>query len=360
MPTIYCDEAGNSGANLLDRDQPFFVLASNDFSRDEAVALLEHVKSPQGAEPKFTALKKSGAGVAKLIRFLSDPRLNENRVVADVFDKRFMIVTKMVDLIAETLVHRIGGDLYERGANIAMSNMLHYCMPVFCREENTDRFLQSFVELVRQREEAQISAFYDAGKAMVEASTNEKFKEDLMYFTEPRLFSLWFSEEITPQALDPAIPALFGHIATWGARKDERFEVVHDSSKPILASQATFTNMMALSHEESVLVGYDRRKFRFPLRATSLSQADSREHPQLQVADLCAGLINHFNKCNLVGELDDLAIATRELRRLDWVFDAVIPTTDVTPEALGTEEVGGINPVDGVIDYLLQRTTRTE
>ncbi|ARL15319.1 hypothetical protein BOC46_07060 [Burkholderia pseudomallei] len=59
-------------------------------------------------------------------------------------------------------------------------------------------------------------------------------------------------------------------------------------------------------------------------------------------------------------ELDDLAIATRELRRLDWVFDAVIPTTDVTPEALGTEEVGGINPVDGVIDYLSQRTTRTE
>lgn len=355
MPTIYCDEAGNSGANLLDRDQPFFVLASNDFSRDEATALLEHVRSPQGAEPKFTALKKSGAGIAKLIRFLSDPRLDENRVVADVFDKRFMVVTKMVDLIAETLIHRMGGDLYERGANIAMSNMLHFSMPVFCGEENTDRFLQSFVELIRRREEAQISAFYDAGKAMLRASTNEKFKRDLMYFTEPRLFSLWFGEEIDSQSLDPAIPALFGHIATWGARKDERFDVVHDSSKPILASQAKFTNMMALSQEESVLVGYDRRKFRFPLRATSLSQADSRYHPQLQVADLCAGLINHFNRCKLTGELDELAIATRELRRLSWIFDGVIPTTDMTPEALGTEEAGGINPVNRIIDYLSQR-----
>lgn len=355
MPTIYCDEAGNSGANLLDKEQPFFVLASNDFSRDEAAALLEHVRSPQGGEPKFTALKKSGAGVAKLIRLISDPRLNENRVVADVFDKRFMVVTKMVDLIAETLIHQIGGDLYERGANIAMSNMFHFGMPVFCGQANTDRFLQSFVDLIRRKEEEQISAFYDAGKAMVIASTSERFKRDLLYFTEPRLFSLWFNDAMDSKALDPAIPALFGHIATWGARRDERFDVVHDSSKPILASQATFTDMMALSHEESAFVGYDRRKFRFPLRSTSLSQADSRAYPQLQIADLCAGVINHFNKCNMTGNLDELAIATRDLRRLDWVFDGVIPSMDVTPEALGTEQAGGINPVESIIEYLSQR-----
>jgi hypothetical protein len=77
MTTIYCDEAGNSGANLLDPEQPCFVLASNDFSREEAESLLDHVRSAQGAEPKFTSLKKSGAGIAKLIRFLADPRLGK-------------------------------------------------------------------------------------------------------------------------------------------------------------------------------------------------------------------------------------------------------------------------------------------
>jgi hypothetical protein len=56
VTTIYCDEAGNTGANLLDPDQPFFLLASNDFSSSEADALLEHVRSGQGGEPKFSVL----------------------------------------------------------------------------------------------------------------------------------------------------------------------------------------------------------------------------------------------------------------------------------------------------------------
>ena len=340
---------------MLDKDQPVFVLASNDYSGDEATDLLEHVRSAQGAEPKFTALKKSSAGVAKLIRLLSDHRLNKDRVVVNVFHKKFMVVTKLVDLIAETLIHDIGGDLYEGGANIAMSNMLFCCTPVFCGEENTDLFLSSFVELVRKREAEHVAAFYAAGRVLVESSNNEDFKKDLFYFTEPRLFNKWFGQHINGLALDPAVPALFGHIATWGARKQSRFDIVHDSSKPILASQQTFESMMALSGEESENIGYDRRKFEFPLRASSLTQADSTAHPQLQIADLCAGVINHLCKCQLTNELDELANAALELGAVDWVVDGVMPSTDVTPEALGTTEVGGINPVDGVASYLVKR-----
>jgi hypothetical protein len=102
--------------------------------------LLEHVRSAQGAEPKFTSLKKSNAGVGRLIRFLADPRLSRERVMVDVFHKKFMVTTKMVDLIAETVLHEMGGDLYEQGANLAMSNMLHHCMPGFCGQVNRPGF----------------------------------------------------------------------------------------------------------------------------------------------------------------------------------------------------------------------------
>ncbi len=37
MAIVYCDEAGNTGANLLDMEQPFFILASNDFSVGETL-----------------------------------------------------------------------------------------------------------------------------------------------------------------------------------------------------------------------------------------------------------------------------------------------------------------------------------
>ena len=140
MSIIYYDESGNSGEKLTDKDQPFFVLASNDFSKAEAIALLDHVSLNQSFEPKFSNLKKTASGVKKLTQLFADPRLNKTRVVIDVFHKRFMVITKMVDLIAETVIHNIGGDLFQQGANIAMSNMLYYCMPTFCGEKTTDNF----------------------------------------------------------------------------------------------------------------------------------------------------------------------------------------------------------------------------
>ena len=86
-----------------------------------------------------------------------------------------------------------------------------------------------------------------------------------------------------------------------------------DRSKPVLASQQQFEEMMALGNEPSMLLGYDRRKFKFPLQAISLEQGDSLDHPQLQIADICPGGIAHFIKGREAGQLDDLWIN-------DWLF----------------------------------------
>ena len=351
MTSIYCDEAGNTGANLLDPEQPFFVLASNDFSVAEATALLNHVRSAQGGEPKFSTLRRRPEGIARLIRFLSDPRLNQDRVCIDVYHKRYMVVTKLVDLIAETLIHKIGGDLYERGGNIAMSNLLYYCMPTFCGQARTDAFLQAFVDLIRHGSAHTKDAFYRAGRQLVDASVNKDFKKDLMYFTEPALYDSWY-HDFDWSALDPAIPALFHHIVVWGERKPSRFHVLHDHSKPILASAETFALMMAEPGEESRTIGTDRRTITFPLRATSLSQGDSIAFPQLQVADLCAGALNHFYKCHITDQSDDLSSAVEALGCLDWGSDFILPQPHVAPEALGTDGLGGTNSVEEIVRHL--------
>ncbi|SFQ73542.1 hypothetical protein SAMN05216567_13217 [Variovorax sp. OK605] len=328
------------------------MLASNDFSTHEALGLLEHVRSAQGAEPKFTTLRKSDAGIAKLARFMSDPLLTKDRVAVYVFHKPYMVVTKLVDIVVETLYHQQGGDLYADGQNQALSNMLYHCLPEFCGEENSDRFLHAFVDLVRGRGEKERLAFYAAARQLVETCSEEKFKDYLEPFAAPELFHRWFNDQIDKLALDPAIPALFAHIAEWGRRTSARFDVVHDDSKPIIASQSTFKAMMALVNQQSQEIGYDRRKFGFPLRAQSLTQADSRLHPQLQVADLCAGLINHLVKCREAAAFDSLADRILEFDVPRWVFDGIMPSLSITPQELGTAERGGINPVEGMLDHL--------
>jgi hypothetical protein len=353
--TIYCDEAGNSGANLLDPEQPLFVLASNDYSAAEAAHLLEHVRSAQGAEPKFSRLKRTGDGVNRLIRFLSDPMLRADRVVTDVYHKRYMVVAKMVDLIEETLVHEVGGDLYERGGNIAMANLLFYCMPVFCGEQLTDRFLEAFVCLIRERTSDKATAFYAVGRELRASSRNEKFKDQLDLITEERLHSAWFTDEIDSRSLDPAIPALFQHLVTWGTRKRSAFDVIHDRSKPVLASQSDFEEMMAAAGDQIRTIGTDRRTIEFPLRAQTLTQADSKDHAQLQVADLCAGITNHMYKCMLDGPFDALGEAARALGCVEWAVNGLFPEPKVTPEALGTADTTGSNSVNEMSRYLFEK-----
>lgn len=353
MLAIYCDEAGNSGENLLDPAQPYFVLASNDFSDVEASTLLELVRSKQAAEAKFRTLKKTPTGLKKLKALMTNPGMTGDRIVVTAFDKRFMIITKMVDLIAETIFHEIGEDLYKRGANIAMSNMLYVCMPTFCGEATTQRYLNSFVELMRFRTPASADAFYKAGDEMLAASSNEDFRKDLYIFTERRLFQTWF-EGIGNLALDPAIPALFEHIASWGARKPSRFKVFCDSSKPILATKAQFDAMLAQGDEMASVIGYDRRKFKFPLQAISLEQSDSALHPQIQIADICAGAFAHVLRCSQADTYDDFATTLRD-HSLHWMTNALLPSTKISPAELGTDAEDGVNPVEEVVKLLRKR-----
>lgn len=351
MSAIFCDEAGNTGANLLDPEQPFFILASNDFTVEEASGLLEHVRSAQSGEAKFSTLRKSQAGIARVINFLADPRVNRHRVQFDVYHKRYMIVTKMVDLIAETLFHRRGDDLYADGGNLAMSNLLYYQMPVLGGESNTQDFLQAFVDLVRHGVERK-DAYFEAGRRLFETVSVKSFRKLLEPFTDPQLFDFWY-QDFNWSHLDPALPSLFHHIAAWGERKPNRFDVVHDHSKPILASQETFKQMMAGDGEESTVIGPDRRTILFPLRAKSLSQADSTHYPQLQVADICAGALNHFYKCHLAHQEDELSAAVEQLGCLGWGEVFLLPQPQFTPEALGIAGLPkGSNSVAEMVKYL--------
>ena len=56
---VFFDEAGNSGDNLLDADQPLFTLLSHDFGEKEAELLLAPIrKSSNAKELHFKNLKK--------------------------------------------------------------------------------------------------------------------------------------------------------------------------------------------------------------------------------------------------------------------------------------------------------------
>ncbi len=108
---IAFDESGNTGADLLNTDQSVFVLASVCYTEEEAHQLLDLVFTPQTREAKFKRLKKSRAGERRVISFLQSEFVTAERVKINVFHKRYMVVTKIVDILIETIAHRDGIDL---------------------------------------------------------------------------------------------------------------------------------------------------------------------------------------------------------------------------------------------------------
>ncbi len=352
-PTIYCDEAGNTGAHLLDPEQPVFALASVDFSREEAQHLLAHIYTHQTKEAKFSSLRKNAAGIRRLEKFFQDPLLQPNRIKTSFFVKRFMVVTKIMDLLLEELAHRTDFNFYERGQNIALSNLTFFCTPVFCSKQGFETFLDRFVRMVRSPERSNIKAFYDSVRALIAESKNAEFRKvplELIAFTEGFIESVLEHNDYS--TLDPAVPAFFTQAATWGTVYRNGFDVIHDASKPIASHKGFFERVSSIKIPEEV-VGFDRRTFELPLKMRSLTFGTSEAYPELQVADLIASggaAIGGTFTGKATNPTLEALLKAADLARFS--VNMLWPSLAVSPTELGTDGGGALNPNERISQLL--------
>ncbi|MCK4819484.1 DUF3800 domain-containing protein [bacterium] len=344
------DESGNSGANLLDSEQPVFVLASVYLSSDETANLID----PNSDEMKFSKLRRSSIGRRKIIEILNSELLIDEKSLISGFHKPYMIITKMVDLLIEPMFYESGIDLYVRGANIALSNMLFFAMPAFIGRHAFEAMQAAFVEMIRSPSTATANQFYSI---LSEARSNLKDSEfaqemDMLIATKPvaeEFFGKWDGSD-----LDPAIPAFVEHASIWTSRLNTEFQIVHDASKPIQQQQLVLEAMMSTS-EGAVSIGYDRRKMVFPIKAKGIEFFDSSLYPQIQVADIVASSAAYVLRASLRHPTDSLAQNLQHTRVLSGSFRPVWPEAKVTPEELGTTNIDGIDANNYIGEYVSKK-----
>jgi hypothetical protein len=355
VPTIFLDESGNTGANLLDKQQPFFTMAGVNFSQPEAERLLALVGSKSTKEVHFSVLKRRSSGQDAVVRMLKHSLIGRSNVKVCVIQKPFMITTKVVDVLIEDMAFETGFDLYENGANIALSNMLHYCLPAFCGEANVEVTQQRFIDMVRVRDAGSISSFYESVEVLKANCSSESFLSDLDLILATRHFIDGALENVDRTTLDPLIPTLFNQFIEWGKEYPKGFHVVHDESKTLGSERQLFEDFMTQFSREEMELGYDRRKFNLPLNGRSLRFGTSHAYPQLQVADVVASAVSYWANGVARGEKDDVFFKKLDqlnLRKL--IINVIWPSLDVTPESLGTVHDGGINAANGSAYFLMK------
>lgn len=355
--TIYLDESGNTGYNLVDQQQPIFTLASIKLLDDEALKVIELIKSNSPLEAHFKNLKRSKSGKKSIINLLKSEFIDADNTKVNIFHKEFMVTTKIVDILIETMMHLNGKDLYLNGQNIALANMLFHCFNTFCSNELVFRMYKHFVVMIRDQEAKNILDFYTAVAEVKKSSSNAEFKStiDLILLTQHHISDILIG--VDKHNLDPSIPSLFSHCVRWGREQPQGFHIIHDHSHSISKQKLIFAQFMDWT-QDSIELGYDRRKFDLPLKGKSLKFADSKLHPQLQVADIVASSVAYWASGLTQSENnDELFLELNKLDLAKFVGENVIwPSALVTPEELGTVHDGGINAADNIPVFLDKST----
>ncbi|NQT79226.1 MAG: DUF3800 domain-containing protein [Candidatus Aminicenantes bacterium] len=352
---VFIDESGNTGQNLLDSTQPVYVLASVHFAYEEAKAICDVLSTGKEKEIHFKKLKRSRSGKQRIKEFIQSPLLTHDRVNLFIAHKPFMVTTKIVDLLVETLYHQRGIDLYKEGANIAMSNLYYYATPPLCGEERFAKFQASFLQMIRNKDTTSIRNFYASIKELKDFCRDTQYKVMIDILSQTRGIIDDVLPHVNVTTLDPAVPLLFFLCGVWGEKLGTSFNLVCDESKPI-AHDKNLIECLMDAHITATRIGYDSRKITLPLKVNTINFVNSKDVIQVQIADMVASACAYWARSIVYhNEEDDLFLAIKDSKIPNLIIYSIWPSHAVTPEELGTIGEDGINPVNHIAKLLRRK-----
>ncbi|GAA2064208.1 hypothetical protein GCM10009801_08660 [Streptomyces albiaxialis] len=315
------DETGNSGQNLLDPGQPIFALAGVHLKDETAADIVAEVCSRLPAtqgEPKYGSLAKATRGREALLWAFA--QLSVGSVRAMPVHKPFMVMTKMVDLLMEPLAAVTGFNLYEGQQHLALADMMHVCGTAGLGDKAAyDRMLLTFVDWVRQR--TSTDDLFGAIEAFRQTVKHEGMAGFFEMLEHCRPFADEMASEIasgeTRDVLDPAVPVLYRLCLNFGASIG-RFRVVHDSSK-VVHQWVVPLRTAHLFPDPANPGGFMQQ-----LPVSQINFADSKAHPQLQLADWAAGALRQWAADKAAGGGDPFAERLEPLVE-PWKIDMIWP-----------------------------------
>jgi hypothetical protein len=324
LPRVYVDESNSTGENLLDPSQPVFSIASISVQDDLATALVDDVtrQLPKGhGEPKYTALAKTGRGREALLGCFK--KIPGGRARFYVAHKRFMIESKMVDLLIEPRAHRDGYNMYADGAAVALANLMDIAGPVLGDKLAYDKMLSTFVKAVRGNSQTTVDDLFAAIDSYCQTAAPEwREKIDLFMYMRDEADELiqGIARGHLRDELDPAIPCLAALVWDVG-RRIGQFVLIHDTSK-VVAKHA-----LTLLHTNKLLDPTRPGRFMSPLPAVTIEFSDSKNVPQLQLADWVAGAGRQWATELIWKKGDRFAVDLAPVVK-EWLIGGVWPDPD--------------------------------
>jgi len=284
---VYCDESGNTGAALLDREQPFFALASTCLEDEVCARLILPLLREQQREVKYSRIKAGKDGQRQLIELLSAPELQTSTCKFRVTDKKYYLVAHLVDKLIEPPLHEANVDLYAADAHVGLTNIWYYAGPQIFPGGHWKHVLEAFLDAARQLSPVSFEQFDQALERAYRVAPSESHDFAAGLFLAHGRLPEFLGCYSGMTVFDPAVDDFAALMHGWMKDTTEPFAVTHDRSKPLARSEDVLRALTAPTR----VIGYGDRKHELPLRISLLEFGNSEDHPSLQLADVIAGAV---------------------------------------------------------------------
>ena len=351
MVVIFLDESGYTGADFLNPRQPVFVIASLNLDEPACKALKERFFGEiQARELKHSVLCRRPNQQRMVVEFLDYLKRQPQIFKIAVAHKQFALVCKVVDLVLEPAANETGLDIYDRGFNIAFSNLLFYVLPSLGGNDFFSDFLSRFQIMVRHRTYSAYNKFFElVFKEYEHDSLNELlgFLQVPHYILGHRLLDM-----IPDDTLDLGFTFALTIMAKWRAGTTDAIRIIHDVSAT-MSKQRHIWDALMDPNLRPVEVGYDRRKMVYPISVERTDFQPSEEWAGLQLADILAGAIARQARWLSEGnnECDTYANEIWSVMQEVTVFP-LWPEPKFTPEELGTTGPNAMSHIDYHIEIM--------
>jgi hypothetical protein len=284
--SIYCDESGFSGNNLLDPGQPYFTYASVAIEDSDARELAAKTLADyriDGEELKAQRLLRYSRGRKAITHVLET---TVDRALVSAWHKRYSLASKFFEHIFEPVLAERNSIFYNVGFHRFISNIIYF--EALANSRRAVNALEAFQAALRNRDSTAVSKMFpDVGLreeysgVLKDIETfavchQEAIARDIADYSGDEPLYAWL--------LDLSVSALFALLTAWGQKFDS-LVVYCDDSKPLWQARESFDMMIGRSDKAYVTFEGKRQSLIFNL-AEPLHFVSSTTHPGIQVADI--------------------------------------------------------------------------
>ncbi|MER5478793.1 DUF3800 domain-containing protein [Streptomyces sp. NPDC002734] len=290
---IACDESGYDGEDLLSEGL-YMMVAGVAVDDAEAEGIVRDLRTETNIQPAVRDLKfkhfQRGDRLQKLSRLWQKDGALHGRCSVYVVDKRYGIMSKVIDLLVEEEAYLRGIDLHENRQARRLARALACDGRRALKNDRFNKLEQAFVAFARRRDpgdrQAVIQTFYEEVEAAWTISTRRNVTEALRWLRDTRAHAEALHDDVAPQQ-PPHLELLDTALATLTRAWSERLgaiSVLADEHRELTDARLEVTRNVLRSGVGATPSVMHRR-----LRIQRIVRGSSHDHASIQLADLLAG-----------------------------------------------------------------------